>query len=146
MGLTLPHLGVLIHVEGGEGIGDRRHRTRILAAIAQRERDGGRLAAERLHALELEPDIASHSLGDPIDGEAAGQIRVQPEAGDHVLQPGPAQDLLADGLQARVQLTGDRRSDEDVGHLGPVDQDSGRGLIDIRQKRHDANRGRSHQR
>ena len=63
---------------------------------------------------------------------------VEAEALDELFEPRAAQDLLADGLQPRLQRARHGRRHELLGQLLAVDQYRGRRLIDPRDERGEA--------
>ena len=128
---------VLLDVRRREGVGDLGHRPGIRSAVAERERDRRAPHAGLAHLARLQLDVLSHSLDRRLR-RLHSQLRVEPEAGDQLLEPCAAQHFLAYGVEPGLELVGPEGASADVGrsdhrlrHLLGLYEDGRRRPIEI---------------
>ena len=119
--LSFTQLEVLFDKPGSQGVGHFHHGFRVPASETEGEGDGRAALALWFHCLglhaniaplELHANIATHPINDLFRGHPFAKFRIQVESEDQLLEPRPAQDLLADCLHSRLRFARDGRLDE----------------------------------
>ena len=139
-GLLLAGPGILLGVELGQGVRHDGHGPRVAPRVAERKGDGTRLPAGRWAArgLDLESDVAAQPLHEGLGGHVRAEVGIQVEAGHQLLEPGAAQDLLADRLQACLELAGHGGPHERLGDLLTLHEHGRGGSVQLGHREDDS--------
>src|SRR5215470_10183317 len=127
--LTLTDLCIFVDVVGGQRVGYRRHRLGVWPVVFDgKGSHAGSIESDRLHL-----DVVPHAFDQRVGGELRSALRIKVKLADEVVEPGSAEDLLAERLQTGVGGAGDRGLGDVWRDLLTDDAHGGDGLVDFRE-------------
>src|SRR5207247_11448669 len=106
-GLPFANLRVLFYVQSSQRIGDDGDHLWLAADIRDREGDSRASTTHRLvHTLQIQLNVAAHSFDHRVERCLLSPVGIQVEPIDQLGEPRAAHHLLADHLDAGVELCG----------------------------------------